>query len=204
MFQRRIRTAHDAIRPNLPSELPRDQFMASERCVKLRSFDVGQTVLVRDYRQQHKQWALGQILRRLSNVMYEVRVGSLIWVRHVNQLRGTSCHPQNETNPQISLETLLEDFDKPPESGKPTLLKKATKCPRTGSPLRRSARKKRNVEPLQVNPRLQSYKHKLQGGGVSGAARPRLMSAQATRVRRPINRVPHVIGRHLEGRVRDW
>ena len=53
-----------------------------------RSFCIGEAVFVKNYGFPAKPaWAPGTVTERLGEVMYRVRCGSHIWVRHANQLQ---------------------------------------------------------------------------------------------------------------------
>ena len=52
-----------------------------------RSFEAGEPVLARDYRNQRTAWTKGVIQDRLGPVTYRVQVGKLFWKRHIDQLR---------------------------------------------------------------------------------------------------------------------
>ena len=131
---------------------------------KARQLNVGQTVLVRDYRWRHPSWAIGRILRKRGNVMYEIQVGSLIWVRHANQLRPTACSIQNEPNQRLDTEILLEESRVPQESHTSPDAAHRSEYARSLLPRRRTNRRRRKVEPLHVNPRLKSYDTRFYGG----------------------------------------
>ena len=64
-----------------------------------RNFKVGETVMARNYGRGQK-WKAGVVVKQSGPVSYQVKVGDLLWCRHVDQI----------------LETGLQvDDDKPPE-----------------------------------------------------------------------------------------
>ena len=61
----------------------------------MREFHEGQSVLVRDYRNQ--KWVVGIDKSRSGPLGYEVEVGPCTWKRHVDQMRNTRL--TTEANP---------------------------------------------------------------------------------------------------------
>ena len=89
IFQRRMRTPHDVIRPTPRIEPQRDQSMERHfnrrHGTQPRSFHPGQIVLVRDYRCRHTPWKIGRVIHRRGQVIYEVQVGGLTGVRQLGK-----------------------------------------------------------------------------------------------------------------------
>lgn len=57
----------------------------------LRTFAQGQTVAVRDYRQDHSRWTPGTIMAQTGPVSYFVEVASGgKWRRHADQIRSSN------------------------------------------------------------------------------------------------------------------
>lgn len=96
-MNRHLRSRIDLLKPNLRREVQNKQFntMSSETA---RSFDVGQQVLARDYREN--KWSPGRIATRTGPLMYEVDVGEHTWRRHVDQL--LNAQPSNTTEQPAS------------------------------------------------------------------------------------------------------
>lgn len=90
---RKLRTRLDSIRPNLEQSV---QLRNQNHTKSCRVLEVGDLVMVRDYRGRHRKpsWTKGLILRRLGPVTYTVQVGDLQWKRHIDQIR--QCHPECE------------------------------------------------------------------------------------------------------------
>lgn len=102
MFKRPLRTRLDLLKPNLPSHVEckqnkqREYFGGS----KTRVLYPNQSVLIRDYRSKDK-WVEGTVHKRLSNVLYEVRLSSgVVWKRHIDQLVGLQGSSNNDWNAQ--------------------------------------------------------------------------------------------------------
>ena len=56
----------------------------------MRNFEVGETVMIRNYRGRPK-WFTGTILKKCAPLSYQVKTHSgLIWRRHVDQLHTVS------------------------------------------------------------------------------------------------------------------
>ena len=88
-LQRKLRTRFDLLRPDhkkLVASRQATQRPASNNHARLRSFAVGSSVMVCDYRHANK-WIPGTIVRKLGPVTYHVDTGEgTIVKRHVDQL----------------------------------------------------------------------------------------------------------------------
>ena len=106
-----IRTLMDLIRPSCNEHVLRQQAnqqLQHDKRARSRDFEVGETIMIRNYRGTPK-WLTGIILKRCAPLTYQVKTDSgLIWRRHVDQLRAASPGiPSNSKN----TESL---FDVPP------------------------------------------------------------------------------------------
>ncbi|KER25282.1 hypothetical protein T265_07224 [Opisthorchis viverrini] len=85
-----------------------------------------------------------------------VQMGSLVWKRHVSQLRPTECQILKAEEQLIDLNRLLENFDLP----RPVPIATASDVPPKTDPLlqprRRTGRARKLVKPLQLDTRRQS------------------------------------------------
>ena len=85
-MSRPLRTCLDLSKPDLNDAILHKQVraMASDSH-KLREFNEGQSVIVRDYRRNNK-WATGRVVKRTGPLTYTVATedGDL-WRRHVEQ-----------------------------------------------------------------------------------------------------------------------
>lgn len=69
----------------------------------LRKFESGDSVAVRDYRENHCQWASGTVTAQTGPVSYSVEITpAVIWRRHADQLRSSNVPIQQDLNTQPS------------------------------------------------------------------------------------------------------
>nr|CAH8823232.1 unnamed protein product [Trichobilharzia regenti] len=159
MFGRRLRTTLDTIIP-IPSRRSKcgrnSEFWFNRRHgTKQRSFMVGQSVLVRDYIRRDRPWVSGVIVGRKGQVIYKVKVGDLIWVRHANQIRNRLVGKQlnDSKSADVQFELLIDTTDPKTSHGQNSRNKgKVSQQPR------RSQRQPRPPKYLQVIPRYKSYR----------------------------------------------
>uniref|UniRef100_A0A1I8G0W5 DNA polymerase epsilon catalytic subunit n=1 Tax=Macrostomum lignano TaxID=282301 RepID=A0A1I8G0W5_9PLAT len=70
-----------------------------------REFEPGESVLVLDFRKQGEdKWAVGEILKRRAQLSYLVKVGRMVWKRHVDHITSTGL--QTESKAALSHELL--------------------------------------------------------------------------------------------------
>jgi transposase InsO family protein len=86
MFGRNLRTKMDLVKPDIRKTVE-DKLMQNINR-QYKSFEVGQSVMVRNYRPGSK-WVQGEILQKTGPVSYEVSTaaGNLSWRQHRDQLR---------------------------------------------------------------------------------------------------------------------
>lgn len=130
-MNRNLRSRIDLLKPNLRRDVQNRQF--SHLPTKpTRSFEIGQGVLARDYRED--KWTPGRISTRTGPLMYTVDVGGeRTWRRHVDQIMD--AQPKNNilpspdipldsdslaTNSQVTPETETLVPDKTPVTHKPS------------------------------------------------------------------------------------
>lgn len=93
LMGRRLRSRLDLVKPSLTSEVQHRQFKGTVyKRASVRTFSVGDTVLVRNYRRPGERWLPGVIVKRSGPVSFQVRVGSHIWRRHQDQLLSANCN----------------------------------------------------------------------------------------------------------------
>ncbi|KAG5443606.1 hypothetical protein CSKR_202833 [Clonorchis sinensis] len=112
---------------------------------------------------RHRRWTVGVVLKRIGQVIYNIQVGSLIWKRHVNQLRLTECPTSKAEERLQDLNLLLETFDFPRAAPVATASHGPPKTDPLLKPRRRTGRIRKRVEPLQLDPRRQSYVERPKG-----------------------------------------
>ncbi|XP_041962465.1 uncharacterized protein K02A2.6-like [Alosa sapidissima] len=127
---RRLRSRLDFLKPSVAGAVHRSQDAQQQRRQRhsrARQFDVGEPVLVRDYRKGEEKWAQGVVIEKTGPVSYKVNVGSPgVWKRHVDQmLTRPEPEPQQTAGnlpviPQVLLPqsdscTTMHPYTPPPE-----------------------------------------------------------------------------------------
>ena len=146
MFGRKVKTIFDNLRPSLNNE--RTQERKPQPQVIIRGFKVGDSVLARDYR-HGATWSPGVVLRRKGAVIYEIKVGTHVWTRHINQLRRNANGVSKDTS-NISFEILLDTFAMKPSN-------QTAEQEHPGPARRTMTRVRKRPLRLQLEPRMQSY-----------------------------------------------
>jgi hypothetical protein len=88
---RNLRCRFDLIKPDLRRTVQDKQMKTaiSTKAEKLREFETGQQVVVRDYRGKEK-WTSGEVIQRKGLLNYEVKTeAGGIWKRHADQIRDS-------------------------------------------------------------------------------------------------------------------
>ncbi|KFD50687.1 hypothetical protein M513_08494 [Trichuris suis] len=85
-------------------ERVRQKMMCSNN-KELRTFTIGEKVLVRDYVARTKPWTQGVISKRKGDVVYLVEVSGKIWKRHANQIRWSNPKGSSDVWIQYERET---------------------------------------------------------------------------------------------------
>lgn len=93
---RPLRSRLDLLKPGLHRDISKKQSSQLKKRSPLRTFNVGQSVLARDYRQGKQKWQPGEVVSKTGPLTYTVQVSpGLIWRRHVDQLLdATTRHRQ--------------------------------------------------------------------------------------------------------------
>lgn len=154
MFGRKVKTALDAIKPKQNGLGRRNRKMEIQfnrhHGAKRRIFQNNQKVYVRDFRYSPPRWTSGRILRRRGNVMYVVEVEGQKWIRHVNHILENAGTSQINEKPCSTWEIFLDSFDI-----KSSATQKTVKPEQ--NPIRKSLRKRRSPDILQVDPKRRAY-----------------------------------------------
>ncbi|XP_061152316.1 uncharacterized protein K02A2.6-like [Syngnathus typhle] len=88
---RNLRSRLDLLKPDIREHVSNRQCSPTQLQRKLRSFDIGQKVLARDYRNQGDKWQHAEILTQTGPLSYTVSVEpNVVWRRHVDQLLDAS------------------------------------------------------------------------------------------------------------------
>ncbi|KAK0045369.1 hypothetical protein Bpfe_025232 [Biomphalaria pfeifferi] len=86
-FGRRLQSRLDLLRPNMDIQ---NRLTKNYSNVRLREFQVGDSVLARDYRANQGKWQYGVIKSKTGPLMYIVEIyPGMIWRRHIDQLVST-------------------------------------------------------------------------------------------------------------------
>lgn len=124
LMGRTLRTRLDAVRPNLSQRMERQN--KQERFT--RHVEVGEPVLVQDYRSRKPVWTQGVVSRELGPCTYLIDVGDLVWKRHIDQIIQTDkAWSRQEQEIRSNDESLTQYIPKP-------LLQKETVEVRPGLP----------------------------------------------------------------------
>ena len=114
MFNRSLRTRFDIMRPSLKDIVQTSQAKSPKNQLNLRHFDVGQSVVVRDYRGSTNKvkWQPGVVKKRNGPVNYEIEtVQGYIWRRHADQIRKTGERVTSTTEEMDLDNYVLEEDD---------------------------------------------------------------------------------------------
>lgn len=87
-MRRQLRTRLDLLRPSVKQHVEnkqQEQQKYHDRRARTRVFEVGQQVLVRNFR-AGPRWIRGQVAEKNGAVSYRVKVGGETWKRHADQL----------------------------------------------------------------------------------------------------------------------
>ncbi|KAI2646044.1 hypothetical protein H4Q32_028458 [Labeo rohita] len=87
---RPLRSRLDLLKPNLKRTVQDKQLKQSQGGGKTRKLEVGDSVLARDYRGDHK-WMSARIKERTGPLSYTVEVApDILWRQHIDQLRSSN------------------------------------------------------------------------------------------------------------------
>ena len=102
MFGRKLRTKMDQALPDIKTKVSSNQSdqVKSHSQAALRVFNIGDKVLVREYR-QHQRWQHGTISAQTGSRSYEEEIApGVIWRRYCDQIIHTSSSTSPSTTPQ--------------------------------------------------------------------------------------------------------
>ena len=95
---RELRTRLSALKPNLANSIQKKQ---SKHVKDSRILEIGDPVLVRDYRKDTDKWTKGVIISKLGPVTYQVELeDEIIWKRHIDQLKSIATSKLAEFDDQ--------------------------------------------------------------------------------------------------------
>ena len=102
-MKRPLRSRLDLLRPAVKSRVQAkqaDQKRYHDVHSKVRQFDIGQPVLVRNLRDGPK-WVSGTVIEQTGPVSYRVQVSDQIWRRHTDQILDYSSHSQTNDGSEV-------------------------------------------------------------------------------------------------------
>ena len=102
---RNLRSRLDLIKPNVKDTVEKKQF-ENVSGYKLPQFNIGDNVMVRDYRENSDKWTNAQVTQKTGPLSYKVQTnGNNNWRRHADQMIKTSVEPKSsEYVPDIPLD----------------------------------------------------------------------------------------------------
>ncbi|KOB71470.1 Integrase domain containing protein [Operophtera brumata] len=91
MLGREIRNRFSLLRPPPISDIVREKLEKRDEGNRETKFELGQKVMVKDYRKGGRPWVQGLIIgESMPGVSYIIDVDGLKWKRHVNQMLSCS------------------------------------------------------------------------------------------------------------------
>ena len=105
LLKRKLRIRLDLIKPSFSCDMRNKQEHQIEENVnkKLRSFQPGEKVKVRNYRQGFPKWSTGTVLQRLGPVSYAIRLGDTTRHCHIDQLQRSPPASEDQVSPDNAL-----------------------------------------------------------------------------------------------------
>ena len=111
LFNRKLRIRLDLIKPNFVIDMRGKQESKAKSC-KLRSFEPGENVKVRNYRPGLPKWSDGVILSRRGTVSNEVRINGGVRHCHIDQLvSGPASTDDSDCKPPVIPVDIEENLD---------------------------------------------------------------------------------------------
>ena len=128
LFKRKLKIWLDLIKPGFFTDVRNKQERQMQTQKSLCSFQQGDKVAVRNYRQGLSKWSFGAVLQRLEPVSYLVRMGAN-YVRHchVNQMQAAPSSSSED-------DQLAEDEILPAEMLGSPVQNASPESPQTASP----------------------------------------------------------------------
>ena len=121
LMGRKLRSCLDLIYPDAAKKMDNKQQRQQEaRTTKVRTFVVGDKVLVRDFRSPKMKWMTGQVVSISGPLSYRVKVADGIVRRHVDNVR--KCYFDTTNNDEFddllidSMPTQVDNHDSTPDT----------------------------------------------------------------------------------------
>ena len=113
---RRLATRLDLIKPSLSKTISKSQ-SKMVRSTFDRNYDIGQSVSIKDYRNNETKWIPGVIREKTGPVSYRVDAApDVTWRRHADQIRDTNIDIQRGILSDINLPEVCIEDNTPSES----------------------------------------------------------------------------------------
>ena len=129
------------MKPDLRKYVQKKQYSTPKTDKKERDFAQGESVIVRDYRDNNVAWQPAQIIEQTGPVSYRVRAEGSEWRRHSDQIRPhnhqSEINTDNNVTPVIPASPINTDND---------LTQTAQQAPPPIPSPRRSLRSRKAVE----------------------------------------------------------
>lgn len=84
-LKRELKTRLNLVKPVLKDIVHRNTTPKDE--IVRRSLNIGEEVMVRDYRSNREKWIYGVIKDKVGTLTYDVSIGDTAWRRHIDQIR---------------------------------------------------------------------------------------------------------------------
>ncbi|CAH8556634.1 unnamed protein product [Dicrocoelium dendriticum] len=158
LMGRRLRTTLDLMTPKRPPIHHTNSLMETHynkrHGARHRNFRIGDAVFAAFHQGRQISWIPGQVVGRRGKVMYDVRVGRQLWVRHANQLRPRITRIQEARHSEgFAFNELLY-----PSQPSTSIRQDTQPMERAENEKQlRPTRRRRCVQPMQVDPRRKTY-----------------------------------------------
>ena len=138
IFARKIRPVFDKLLPK--------QVKPSKTTVPKKKYMPGEKIFFQMHKDNKTFWEQGTINNRIGRMVYMVEGPHVTQKKHLNQIRKCISDESSETPPEEEemLDLLYDAFDLEP--------------PQTSTEIRRSGRKRKLTDPLEVNLRKKNYR----------------------------------------------
>lgn len=103
MFKRLYRTRIDLVKRDPTTKIEKNN--NNEQIIQNKEFEEGERVQIRFY--DSNKWRFGMITNRKGKLHYEVNVDGRLHVRHIDQMRKTSCSESNDKKIPLQVPTSI-------------------------------------------------------------------------------------------------
>ena len=136
MFARKIKSVFDKL---LPTQVkpPRSTSLPTKH------YNPGDKVYFKEYKNNKSFWEPGEILHRIGRMVYIIQGQKNAHKRHLNQIRKCHNDPVKTPNQEDVIDILYDTFD--------------LDTPQAAPQRRRSARKRKSPELIELNPKRKKY-----------------------------------------------